>query len=148
MSAKNVLTFGAWILQGLLLGAAAAADSPTVVERYGEADQVSLVRVNRIGNLVNPALTSRGMLAVQSALYSVKVLREWKGNGQSSVAIRVDYSDCAQTLRKGQDYLVFSRRNEQQQLQAYRCEDLIVAETAAELVAKLDRLVHLAVAKE
>lgn len=131
----------------LLAASASGFADADVAERYSGADQVSLVKVSRVGNLVNPAMTSRGMLAVEGLTYTVQVLKEWKGAGENNLTFRVDFNNCVNMLRKDEVYLVFSHQNDDGNLQAYNCDDLINAEAAEEVVAQLDDLSRMTVAQ-
>ena len=138
LARQGALLLGA----GLVFSGAAVAGSD-IAERFGQSDQVSLLKVKRVGNLVNPAMTYRGMMASEAVVYTGQVLRDWKGSGETNVTFRVDFSDCVEMLRKDQSYLVFSQRNDDGDLQTYGCADMI-----QDLVAQLDTLAHLQVAQD
>ncbi len=124
-----------------------SADSDiSLGERLESVDMVSLVRVNRVGNLVNPAMTTRGMMAVEGLRYTAGVLKGWKGVEQEIVTFRVDFSHCVNDLSVGEEYLVFSRQNIDGDLQTFSCGDMIPAAAAQDLVAELNALDHLSVA--
>lgn len=146
--AKQLARQGMLLLGAGLMFSGAAVASSDLAERVSQSDQVSLLKVKRVGNLVNPAMTYRGMMAAEAVLYTAQVLKDWKGNGQANVTFRVDFSDCVNMLHKDQSYLVFSQRNDDGNLQTYGCADMIQADAAQDLVAQLDNLAHFQVAQD
>lgn len=143
---NKFLSAAVWGLCCALSAGAGAVTDSSLHERFHAADVVSLVRIHRVGNLVNPAMTSRGMMAVEALSYTAGVIKGWKGQDQSMVNFRVDFSDCVNDLQVGEQYLIFSRQNLDGGLQAYSCEDMIPAAVAQDLVAELNAMNQLSVA--
>ena len=135
---------------------APGADSPGVEPekparnlktRFKEADMVSLVRINYVSDLINPAMSVRGLVAIQGYMYTSHIVRSWKGLEMPNFKLRVDLSDCRDRLEVEKEYLVFMQRTGYNRFQSYSCEDLVLGEKAQEQMAALDKIIDMQVAK-
>jgi len=100
----------------------------TLSERYDLANVVTLVRVLRAGNLINPASSANGSVVVEGAAYSAELIRIWKGSVNNPVGFRVFFSNCLAPLEIQQQYLVFAQYSIEGILQAVSCEDMLAGE--------------------
>ena len=143
---RRCLTSG-WIFLALLLGSAASHGAGDIAARYAKADEIAMVQINHVGNLVNPTLSTGGMLAVEAMVYVGEVKHAWKGRGRESMKFRVELSDCALSLRAQQVYLIFGRRSADDELLVSHCEDMVDSDAATALAVGLDNLTRLSFAQ-
>lgn len=125
----------------------AEAEHAEVQQRFGEADLVSLVKVRFIGELVNPAMSVHGLIAVEGYVYTAEMLRQWKGVERNNIKLRVSLSDCHSRLQLDGQYVVFGKRGRDGDFYSFACRDMVLLEEAETLLGALDRLRDMQVAK-
>ena len=124
----------------VLANVESASDDEALQQRYSAADMVSLVKVKYIGDLVNPAMSQHGLVAVQGYVYTAELLQQWKGAQRPNFKIRVNLRDCHARLALGNEYLVFGKLGEGYDFQSFSCDDLVPRGQAVDLLSALDRL--------
>jgi len=97
----------------------------TLSERFDLANVVTLVRVLRTGNLINPASSVDGFVVIEGAAYSAELIRTWKGTAKNPMGFRVFFSSCLSRLEIQKKYLVFAQYSVEGILQAISCEDIL-----------------------
>ena len=153
-----IILIGWFSISGLVY-----ADSATeLAEKFQQADQITLIKINRVGYLVSPPVSAianivnqnkKGIWVAEGVSYTGIALRHWKklqeGVLQNEFSIntqveaytfRVNYNHCVEELSQGEQYVIFSQQNEQGQQQVYRCDDMIKVEEAQYLMAQLDSM--------
>ncbi|WP_179957441.1 hypothetical protein [Exilibacterium tricleocarpae] len=120
-------------------GLAALADED-LQRRYQAADMVSLVKVKYIGDLVNPAMSVHGLIAVEGYVYTAQLLQQWKGAEQRNFKIRVNLNDCHARLQLDSEYVVFGKQAKDYDFQSFSCDDLVPREQALALVEALNNV--------
>jgi len=114
-------------------------------QRLQQSEWVSLVHVESVQSLVNPALSGESrMVVVQGYSYSLSVLQQWKNvyadPDDGVIKMRVDLSDCPLLLALDNDYIVFANRNFRGGLQIRSCQHFIHGSEAAPVVTLLEQL--------
>jgi len=97
----------------------------TLSERYDLASVVTLVRVLRTGNLINPASSVGGFVVIEGAAYSAELIKTWKGSAKNPMGFRVFFSSCVSPLEIQKKYLIFAQYSVEGILQAISCEDML-----------------------
>ncbi len=116
-------------------------------QRFDDADMVAVVKVNYISELVNPAMSVQGLVAVEGYRYTARLMRSWKGLEQQNFKFSVKLSACTKRLKAKQEYLVFGNATRYKKFQASSCEDMVPLEEAEELMVGLDKITRINVAK-
>jgi len=97
----------------------------TLSERFDLANVVTLVKVLRTGNLINPASSVNGFVVIEGAAYSAELIRTWKGSAKNPMGFRVFFSSCVSPLEIQKKYLIFAQYSVEGILQAISCEDML-----------------------
>lgn len=100
----------------------------SLTERYDLANVVTLVRILRKGNLINPASGTHGFIAIEGAAYSAELIKTWKGSVKNPMGFRVFFSHCLSSLEIQKEYLVFAQYSIEGILQAVSCEDMLTGQ--------------------
>lgn len=143
MSRLMAIAFAA-MLPSLLWPIRAAVAEPgpggASEQRFRQAEWVSQLQIEAVGNLVVPAMSRSRLSVVQGYRYSASVIRSWKGEQREVIRFRVDLSDCQRMLQVGAQYVVFGTVDYRGNLQSRNCDDLVPVAEAGTLLAELDTL--------
>ncbi len=91
---------------------------------YKQAEWVSLVKVTQVRQRINVSLSRAGMYSVDSFIYNLVVLGQWKGDGVQAVQLELPVEDCPNILEYQGEYIIFGQGSSDH-LHGISCEDLI-----------------------
>lgn len=112
-----------------------------------KAEAVALVEVTHVNSLINRALSFPGMLSVEGYSYQLLPRRQWKGQTRLGEELRIDLKDCARSLKKGEQYIVMMSFNGEGWV-SQQCEQVVAVGEAQQVLAYLDRVYSVQLAKQ
>ncbi len=117
----------------------ASLSQEEITSMYAQASWVAYVRVSQVRQRVNVALSLPQMYAIDSVVYGLTVLNQWKGDNATLAQLEVADEDCPAFLEQGGEYIIFAS-GPSSALISNQCSQLIPFQPNSQTVAVLNDL--------
>lgn len=116
------------------------AAKPGWAEMFRDAEWVSRLHIEGVGQLVNPSLSRNHLVAIQGYRYSASIVQSWKGDHSGTIRFQVALNDCPRVLQVDSEYIVFGSSDLRGTLESDSCDKIIALEEADPLLPQLEKL--------